>query len=111
MKRNVSLFVLCVIFFLLALALLLFAGGVVQATAGNLNNSSDVGPYALIGAMSAFGIAVVLYCAAALTSLVSDLFAVLSIVFGRRWCRIASVVAIGVNVILVFPTPLLFGLF
>ena len=110
MRRNVGFFVLCVIFFLLALTLLLSAFGILRVTADGLNESPDVGPFALIGAMSAFGVVLILYCGAALASLVSNLFAVLSIVFGRRWCRIASALAIGVNVVLIFPVPLLFGL-
>lgn len=110
MKRNIVFFILCAIFFLIALTLLLSAFGILQATANGLNESTDVGPFALIGAMSAFGVVLILYCGASLASLVSNLFAVLSIVFGRRRCRIASALAIGVNAVLIFPVPLLFGL-
>jgi hypothetical protein len=109
MRRNVVFFVLCAIFLLFALILLLSAFGLLQVTAEDLNASSNVGALDLIGAMSAFGVVFILYCGAALTSLVSDLFAVLSIVFGRRRCRIASALAIGVNAVLIFPVPLLFG--
>lgn len=110
MRRNIGFFILCAFFFLIALSLVFSAFGILRLTADGLNESPDVGPFALIGAMSAFGVGLILYCGAALASLISDLFAVLSIVFGRRWCRIASALAIGVNVILIFPAPLLFGL-